>query len=99
MIRKFLTISQKPNNTLRRVLSDEEQLEFIKSSVSWIKGQDIMDTCFILNFGYETPLPWPQVIMRLDDENKGKDLRLVPGSHGQNVPSTCTIVIIAGIFK
>ena len=35
--------------------------------------------------------------MRLDDENKGNDLRLVPGSHGQNVPSTCTIVIIAGI--
>ena len=33
----------------------------------------------------------------VDGENKGKDLRLVPGSHGQNVPSTCTIVIIAGI--
>ena len=61
MIRKFLTMSQKPNNTLRRVLSDEEQLEFVKTSVSWIQGQDIMDTCFILNFGYETPLPWPQV--------------------------------------
>ena len=22
---------------------------------------DIMHTCFILNFGYEAPLPWPQV--------------------------------------
>ena len=38
-----------------------------------------------------------QVIMRLDDEYTGNGLRLVPGSHGQNVPSTCTIVIIAGI--
>ena len=34
--------------------------------------------------------------MRLDDEDTENGLRLVPGSHGQNVPSTCTIVIIAG---
>ena len=34
--------------------------------------------------------------MSLDDEDTGNGLRLVPGSHGQNVPSTCTIVIIAG---
>ena len=34
--------------------------------------------------------------MRLDDEDLENDLQLVPGSHGMNVPSACTIVIIAG---
>ena len=39
--------------------------------------------------------------MTLDDEasgqNKTEKLKLVPGSYGMNVPSACTIVIIAGI--
>ena len=35
--------------------------------------------------------------MKLDN-NTGKGLQLVPGSHGMNVPSACTIVIIAGIY-
>ena len=34
--------------------------------------------------------------MQLDNAEIGKGLQLVPGSHGMNVPSTCTIVIIAG---
>ena len=34
--------------------------------------------------------------MTLDDENGGKGLKLVPGTFGMNVPSACTIVIIAG---
>ena len=40
--------------------------------------------------------------MRLDDEDEvtGNGLKLVPGTSGNNVPSTCTIVIIAGLnFK
>ena len=49
------------DNTLRRDLSDAEKLKFVSKSVSWIQGQDTMDSCFILNFGYEAPLPWPQV--------------------------------------
>ena len=43
------------------ILSDEEKLKFVNTSGSWIEGKDIMDTCFLLNFGYEAPLPWPQV--------------------------------------
>ena len=36
--------------------------------------------------------------MELDEEDTGDDgIQLVPGSNGMNVPSTCTIVIIAGI--
>ena len=34
--------------------------------------------------------------MRLADEDSENGLQLVPGSHGMNVPSACTIVIIAG---
>ena len=46
-------------------LTDEEKLEFVSKSVSWIQGKDIMDSCFILNFGYEAALPWPQVSILL----------------------------------
>ena len=48
-----------------RSLPDAEKLEFVKTSVSWIEGKDIMDTCFVLNFGYEFPLPWPQVLVHI----------------------------------
>ena len=48
-------------NLLRMVLPDDFRLEFVKTSVSWIEGKDIIDTCFLLNFGFEAPLPWPQV--------------------------------------
>ena len=34
--------------------------------------------------------------MRLADEDLENILQPVPGSHGMNVPSSCTIVIIAG---
>ena len=44
-----------------RVLPDTEKLKFVSKSVNWIEGKDIMDSCFVLNFGYEAPLPWPQV--------------------------------------
>ena len=61
----ILTKTQEPNNTLRRALSDAEKLEFVSKSVSWIQGKDTMDRCFILNFGYEAALPWPQVSILL----------------------------------
>ena len=47
--------------TSMRVLPESEKLDFLKTSVSWIESKDNMDSCFILNFGYEFPLPWPQV--------------------------------------
>ena len=43
-------------------MRNEEIMEFVSKSVHWINGQDIMDTCFVLNYGYEAPLPWPQVL-------------------------------------
>ena len=95
-----------------RVLPEAEKLEFVKTSMAWIQGHDIMDSCFILNFGYMGPLPWPQVKMwfywkslhfshfkvfsKLDDEVSGNGLDIVPESYGMDVPSACTIVMIAG---
>ncbi len=46
---------------MMRFLPEAEKMEFVSKSVSWIQGQDIMDTCFVLNFGYAAALPWPQV--------------------------------------
>ena len=59
--RKFLKTEKNPSNNKMRVLLDTEKMEFVSNSVSWIEGKDIMDSCFILNFGYEAVLPWPQV--------------------------------------
>ena len=42
------------------------------------------------------PFDIKQVRMRLADEQSEKGVQLDPGSHGMNVPSACTIVIIAG---
>ena len=38
-----------------------EKWDFVKTSVSWISSKDIIDSCFVLNFGYKASLPWPQV--------------------------------------
>ena len=64
--RKLLTQTQILNDTLqKKVLSIGEKLEFLKTSVSWISSKDIMDTCFVLNYGYEDSLPWAQVGLSL----------------------------------
>ena len=63
IFRKFLDIGAKtvPTSSSRTVLTEKEKLDFVKTSVSWIEGEDIMDKCFVLNFGYNAPVPWPQV--------------------------------------
>ena len=98
-------------NTRRRVITTREKLKFIKTLVSWIRSKDILNSCFILNYGYEAPLPWPQVNLfyieqmniekkqvrlNLDNEAKGNGHQLVPKTNGMEVPNSCTIVIIAG---
>ena len=37
-----------------------------------------------------------QVRLMLDNEDKGNGVKLIPETHGMDVPSACTIVIIAG---
>ena len=37
--------------------------------------------------------------MKLDDEDSGTGLDIVPESYGMDVPSACTIVIIAGEIR
>ena len=43
----------------------QDKMEFVRAAVAWISGMDIIDNCFILNFGYEAPLPWPQVYISI----------------------------------
>ena len=62
--RKFLKSKNLTEKLSMRVMPELEKLDFLKTSVSWIEGKDIIDTCFVLNFGYEFPLPWPQVLIR-----------------------------------
>ena len=55
---KTKTIS---SDSTRTVLTEDEKFVFVKTSVSLIEGEDIMNKCFVLNFGYNAPVPWPQV--------------------------------------
>ena len=70
-------------------MTEKGKLDFVRKSVSWIQeGQtnsisiiqkkDILDTCFVLNFGYEDPLPWPQVV----NTNNKLDLESIESSFG-----------------
>ena len=86
-----------------RVLPEEEKLDFVKTSVTWIQGQDIMDSCFVLNYGYEAPLPWPQVsicdsVTRISYFIRTIQVRmkLDDETNGMDVPISCSMVIIAG---
>ena len=60
MISNFVT--ERPKR-LRMVLPEKNKFEFLKASVFWIEGRDIIDSCFTLNYGYEAPIPWPQVFI------------------------------------
>ena len=53
---------------------------------------NIKDPIILINFK-------KKVRMRLDDEDIGKGLQLVPESHGMDVPSSCAIVITAGKWQ
>ena len=85
-----------PKSLTSRVLQDGQKIEFLSKSVAWIQGHDTMDACFVLNYGYEAPLPWPQVRMRLELTESGNGKKIDPQTYGMAVPRACTIVIIAG---
>ena len=78
-------------------------MEFVKTSVAWISDKDIMDSCFVLNFGYEAPLPWPQVsicdsVIRISYFISIIQVRmkLDNETNGMDVPIACSIIIISG---
>ena len=60
----------------------------MKTKSSHIKKLEVHLT-FMINFN-------KQVRLRLDDEDTGKGVHLVPESFGMDVPNACTIVIISG---
>ena len=57
------SISEELKFPPQKTLTSEEQFLFIRKTFSWIHGHDIIDTCIVQNFGFEAPLPWPQVGM------------------------------------
>ena len=38
-------------------LTGKEKLEFIETSVTWIEGRDIIDSCFVLTLAMTLPFP------------------------------------------
>ena len=84
-------------------------MAFVRTTVAWIQQRNIVDSCFTLNYGYIGALPWPQVYhirlhkisfiqkVNLKSVDGTQSLLPTPGTHGMNVPTACTIVIIAGM--
>ena len=80
----------------------------MKDVVAWINARDyfynndrdIIESCFILNFGFNDELPYPQIMPDLDSISP----LLVPGTGnlngdwGMNLPSACSVVIISGKY-
>ena len=80
----------------------------MKDVVAWINARDyfynndrdIIESCFILNFGFNDELPYPQIMLYLDSISP----LLVPGTGnlngdwGMNLPSSCSVVIISGKY-
>ena len=44
-------------------MTESEKFEFVIDTVVWMKGHNVMekDGCFVMNFGYEHPLPYPTI--------------------------------------
>ena len=80
----------------------------MKDVVAWINARDyfynndrdIIESCFILNFGFNDELPYPQIMLDLDKVSP----LLVPGTGnlngdwGMNLLSACSVVIISGKY-
>ena len=71
-------------------MSEEDQQDFIKEYVTWMKGPGFQfESLLIYNFGYERTLPLPSVAFGSDSS-----LRLNLQSSGLQTPSKWSIVVI-----
>ena len=70
----------------------EEEMEFIDLVSVWRKGQDFpLEDCLFYNFGYERELPYPQILLDLDNP-----INITITTLGIEAPNGCSIVLIAG---
>ena len=75
-------------------MSVEEEAEFIDLVSVWRQGHDFpVEDCLFYNFGYERELPYPQILLDLDDA-----INITINTHGMQAPTSCSIILIAG-FK
>ena len=76
-------------------LTHDERFDFIQDILRWVNGADILQDqgCFILNFGYKQPLPFPEIKLSLDP-----NFYLNVGTDGLNSPSKCSLVVIGGKY-
>ena len=71
-------------------MSEEDQQDFIKEYVTWMKGPGFQfESLLIYNFGYERTLPLPSIALGSDTS-----LRLNLQSSGLQTPSKWSIVVI-----
>ena len=68
--------------------------DLIHDVMLWQKGSDVSHDlrCFILNFGYKRPSPFPEFSRSVDS------FHLNVGTHGSMSPSKCSIVVIGGKY-
>ena len=68
-------------------------MEFISDFVKWSKNKEL-NSCLILNFGYDNPLPYFQISLTSTDSPISFNLK----SSGMAAPKTCSIVIISNQY-
>lgn len=75
-------------------LLPEEDVEFIRYASRWRKGQEFaMEDCLFYNFGYVREFPYSMISLTLEE-----DLDIVINTHGMEVSTGCSIVLIAGKY-
>merc|ERR1712155_146175 len=74
----------------------EGKVDFILNILKWQQSEDVLNDkgCFILNFGYAAPLPFPDI--KLSPNLDTFHLNL--GTLGINSSNKCSIVVIQGKY-
>ena len=67
----------------------------VENLLKWQQGSDVLNNqgCFIINFGYKNPLPFPELKVATSTE-----YHLNVGTFGTNAPSKCFIVVVGGNY-
>ena len=75
-------------------MTAKEEAEFIDLVSVWRKGHDFpVEDCLFYNFGYDRELPYPQILLDLDDP-----INITINTLGMQVRTSCSIILIAGMI-
>ena len=72
-------------------------IDIFQNLLEWQTGDEFLSNqrCFILNFGYQKSLPFPQLHFLIEPESKS---HFNVGTFGLNSPNKCSIVVIGGKY-